>query len=466
MVPSDFGIVNTSINLAIVLSGISLSGFNFVLQKLIPEFLEKNELYLVTGIIRFSLKFVLPISLSFMLFFIFFSGPISSVLKLPPDSIFLTSFGIFLLTLSAIFGGIFYGFQNMERVFLTDTLGFSVKIILMSSLILISALNYTNAILVYWVGTFLIFFTRFETFFLKTKEVKLDRKQIFLYSRSAFISSMTILLFFNSQYLILSAIQNPSISGIFSVAFLAATPLGIIPSTFAGALLPTMSTLSTSKETREKSRMLNIVLQYAAVVTVPFFLLELFLVRSAINFLNPQYLDAAKYFPIMALSLIFYGIGTIFLYTLYALGKTKTYEKIWLTSALLFLLFSIFLTTNFLTTGLTIAYLLSLGYLMVSSFILLKKYLSFSLETKGFFKIFVSGIIFSIFLIFTSIDNLSRTGKILISISGLMAYLFSLVFLGFFKKNDVNVIIRIEGNLPFLKGRLEWLKKILYKYSE
>ena len=103
---------------------------------------------------------------------------------------------------------------------------------------------------------------------------------------------------------------------------------------------------------------------------------------------------------------------------------------------------------------------------MVSSFQLLKKHLKLSLEVRSFFKIFVSGSVFFIFLVFTMTENMGRVGKILISISGFMAYLFLLVFLGFFKKKDVNTIIRIEGNLPFLKGRLEWLKKILYKYSE
>src|SRR5438309_231157 len=295
MPPSEFGIMNTTINLALVLSGISLVGFNFVLQKLIPEFLQRNEPLLVSSIIRYSLKFVIPISLSFTIIFLFFSNPISTILKLPADSVFLTSFGIFLLTLSSIFGGIFYGFQNMERLFLTDTLGFSIKIILISALILISGLNYLSGILVYWIGTFSIFLTRFETFFLKSKPEKLDKKQVFLYSRSAFVSSLTVLLIFNSQYLILSAIENPSISGIFSVAFLAATPLGIIPSIFAGALLPTLSELSVSKETKDKSQMINIVLKYAVVLTVPFFLLESFFFRGAINFLNSQYLEAVNY---------------------------------------------------------------------------------------------------------------------------------------------------------------------------
>ena len=466
MMPSEFGIMNTTINLAIFLSGVSLFGFNFVLQKLIPEFLQRNQPLLVSSIIRFSLKFVIPISLIFTLSFIFFSGPISVILKLPADSVFLTSFGIFLLTLSSIFGGIFYGFQNMERLFLTDTLGFSIKIILLSALILISALNYVSGILVYWFGTFLIFLTRFETFFWKTKPEKLDNKQVFLYSRSAFISSMTVLLLFNSQYIILSAIENPSTSGIFSVAFLAATPLGIIPATFAGALLPAMSELSVSKETKEKNQLINIVLRYATVLTVPFFLLESFFFRSGVNFLNSQYLGAVTYFPIMSVSLIFYGIGTIFLNSLYALGKTKTYEKVWITSAFIFLLLSILMTTFFSALGLTIAYFLTLSYLMVSSFQLLKKHLKLSLEVRSFFKIFVSGSVFFIFLVFTMTENMGRVGKILISISGFMAYLFLLVFLGFFKKKDVNTIIRIEGNLPFLKGRLEWLKKILYKYSE
>src|SRR5439155_15159789 len=129
------------------------------------------------------------------------------------------------------------------------------------------------------------------------------------------------------------------------------------------------------------------------------------------------------YFPMMSVSLIFYGIGTIFLNSLYALGKTKTYEKVWITSAFIFLLLSILMTTFFSALGLTIAYFLTLSYLMVSSFQLLKKHLKLSLEVRSFFKIFVSGSVFFIFLVFTMTENMGRVGKILISISGFMAYL-------------------------------------------
>src|SRR5438132_2050737 len=101
----------------------------------------------------------------------------------------------------------------------------------------------------------------------------------------------------------------------------------------------------------------------------------------------------------MSISLIFYGIGTIFLYCLYALGKTKTYEKIWITTAVLFLLLSITLTTLFSTIGLTTAYFLTLAYLMISSFLMLKRHLQLNLEKRSFFKIFVSGAAFSVFLI-------------------------------------------------------------------
>src|SRR5213594_782977 len=60
---SEFGILNTSVNLAFFISGICIFGFNIALQKLIPEFLKRKQNAKVENIIKFSVKFVFVTSL-------------------------------------------------------------------------------------------------------------------------------------------------------------------------------------------------------------------------------------------------------------------------------------------------------------------------------------------------------------------------------------------------------------------
>ena len=53
LLPKEYGIVSTSVNLALVLVGISLLGLNITIQKLIPELLARRERRKINSLIKF-----------------------------------------------------------------------------------------------------------------------------------------------------------------------------------------------------------------------------------------------------------------------------------------------------------------------------------------------------------------------------------------------------------------------------
>ncbi|MFH8132050.1 MAG: oligosaccharide flippase family protein, partial [Candidatus Aenigmatarchaeota archaeon] len=128
--PEEVGIVSTSINLALFLSSLSLLGFQGVLPKLIPEYLEKKQYNKIVSLSRLTLKVVLLSNTAIVLIVLLFLPLFQSLLNLPAKALIFSSFLLFSFTFSTFFGCIMWGFQNMRAFFSTDFVGVVTKLLL------------------------------------------------------------------------------------------------------------------------------------------------------------------------------------------------------------------------------------------------------------------------------------------------------------------------------------------------
>jgi len=83
LLPEEYGVVSTSVNLAAFLSTISLLGINTALWKLLPEYEARKEKGKSKQLIKFSFQIALLTNLLILLIFVGFSNTVSSALKIP-----------------------------------------------------------------------------------------------------------------------------------------------------------------------------------------------------------------------------------------------------------------------------------------------------------------------------------------------------------------------------------------------
>ena len=63
LVPYEYGIVATFLNFIIFVGGITPLGLNITLMKLIPEFLKSKRTDLISSYVRYSLKWILIVTI-------------------------------------------------------------------------------------------------------------------------------------------------------------------------------------------------------------------------------------------------------------------------------------------------------------------------------------------------------------------------------------------------------------------
>ena len=465
LVKEQYGIISTSINLATLLSGIGLLGFNTTISKLLPEYLEKRQENKAKKIVSFSLESVLLSNIALMAAMLLASSTIASILKIPNSVVFITVINTFLVSLWMFFAAILSGIQNMKKITVTNLIGHIVKICVSIALIFLG-FSYFGPLLGFMVGILVIVLLRIPFKFLtNVKKEVLDKKQIFFgFALPAFVSSLAWLVFTNGQHVLLTAIKNPSVTGVFTVAFLLTNPIVSIPNILAMSLFPIISQLSTNHNSKNSQKhLLNMVLRYALLFSVPAALfLILFSQHVILLFANPEYLSATSLFPLLAVSSIIYGIGVIFNQTVYSLGKPKVQRNIVLETVLVFFILAVPLTVFFSALGMCVAYLLSVSFLNFLSYKHIKKTLNTQLPWGSIKVILASGLLSFLFLyvFFHTAPNV-----IFAIISCILAGLvyFELLFLfKFFTKDDVLVLKLIIEKFPVFREQLMKLVNFLF----
>ncbi len=465
LLPEEYGIVSTSINLAVLLSGVALFGLGMSLMKLIPEYLEKKQNKKISSLIRFSSKIVLISNLIIALLIFILSPVLAQILKVPISVIYITVIIMGVLSFSDVFNFILRGFQKMRKVAITEFIGRLVKV-LIPCILIFFGIHYFGFLIGVLLGVAITGILRFKLSFLTAATEKINQKHIiYEYALPALITTLSWMLFLNGQYVILTLLKNPEVTGIFTIAMVLTTPLVIIPKTMSQALFPIISQLNVNhNKKRRQCNLIKIVFRYALLISLPLMIfIILFSKQIILIFARAEYLPAHNLFPILAIASIIYGCGNIFLSSIYAIGKTKIQRNIVIIASTIFLALSVLLTHLFSAIGMCTAYAISIFIIFVLSLFFIKKFLQFRLPWKDIGKLIISSIIIFSFLFYMiRITQGLIFGIILAIISGLI-YLLLLIPLKFYNKQDLVLFNFIIKRLPILRKET---KKILDYFSK
>ncbi|MCK4442206.1 MAG: oligosaccharide flippase family protein, partial [Sulfurovaceae bacterium] len=411
------GIISTSINLVILVTWFSMLGITNALHKLIPEVRQTKGIKSVYSLIKTSAK---PLSISLVivsLILLLFSPQLSTFLKLPYYAFLIAVFSIMILSVYNFLGSILYGLQDMRRFFITDFFQILIRVVLTGASIFIVFylfgvttvaipfigdvdLGIFCSLIAFSLGYLLILFFRFNSNFFSSK-LSFSYRKLFFYASPALVSSIASALITNGQYIILTVIENIEITGIFTIAFTITSVIGVIMYTMSSASFPIISALSVDKKTRKKQGyLIGLVLRYGLFLTIPIsLLLIIFSEHAILLFSKTEFLPSIQYFPILVSAALFLGVGNIFLPNIYAIGKPVQYRNITIFSSLLFLVSSIFLTNYISALGLSLAFLISMLFRFLLSYVYIQKYLKINLFLKDISKILLSSLIITLFLL-------------------------------------------------------------------
>lgn len=469
LLPEEYGIIATSTNLAMVLSGVSLLGLNLSVMKLLSEYLSKKQDGKIPSLIKFSLKTTISTNLIITLILVLFSAQIASLLKVSTEVVWITALILLALSFSFQLGSIIYGFQEMRRYFISDFFGQLAKVAF-STLLIFLGFRYFGPLIGFLLGFLLVVIIRFKFSYphFSTSGIKINEKKVmFDYAFPAFTSFLAWALFLNGQYVLLTILKNPEVTGIFTIAMVLTSTIATFPSILNSALFPIISSLSVDRNSKEKqSYLIQLVFRYGLFLALPIAaFLVIFSKPVILIFSSPKYLEASQLFPILAAGSLIYGLGNIFLSSLYAIGKTKINRNIVVSTTIAFLLLAIPLTTILGGFGMALAYALAVTLLAILSFFYIRKYLKIKLPLKSAIKTIIAGLVSLSFLyIITSFTTGFLVGIPLAMIAGLI-YLEVLILLKFYIKEDVRILEILASKSPLFRKQISFLARFLSKYT-
>lgn len=444
------GIVFTFTNTTSFLASIAIFGFSTALFKLIPEYTAKKQFKKISSLIKFSIKIVILILLAISMILVLFSNQFSSALKINQITYAMLIVTTIIITISSIFTNVLFGFQDFKKNFKADAYGNIVKLF-MTILLLYLGLSYFGVLITLMLSFFVILLFRLDMKFFKGGDDGIDKKRIILdYTLPAFISAFALAIFSNGHYIVLTTLKNLDVTGKYGVAMSLASQIALIPTILTSALFPITSQLNATKNfKRKQSHLINLVLKYILLIGFPITSFLILFSRAIILIYSKlEFLSAAQLFPILAIGSLIYGIGTTYLSSLYAIGKTKIYRNILVFSALIFLFLSIALTYLYSSLGLSVAYTASVSLLSILSYYFIRKYLKVTLNFKLLIKIIFSNLVFILLSVFIDIiPTILYLKIILIGIAGII-YLLILVPLKFYTKDDVEILTFFESRSP------------------
>jgi O-antigen/teichoic acid export membrane protein len=353
----------------------------------------------------------------------------------------------------------------MKKYFITDVIGYFIKFFVTLLFFFIGFRYYISPLIGFIFGYFITFVLRFNVNCLKNNNISLSNSKLFYYAFPTYITSITSVLLGYGNYIIISVLKTPEVTGIFAVAFTLAGLIGVIPSILGNALFPIISGLSVNKNTKKRQGyLIAMVLRYSLFLVLPIsFIFLIFSKYAVLLFSSLDYASATVYFPILIPAAILVGLSTIFHTTLYATGKPKIQRNTIVLTTIIFISISIPLTKYFSAMGFSIAYFISMAILFILNFIFVRKYMKPKFFVKDIFKVLFSSLLITAIMYYIRpfIQNIFTL--ILISIPIGLLYLVSLLLIRFYREVDIELLEIFGEKFPFIQKYSKLLSSFIRK---
>ena len=454
--PEEYGIISTSINFSTLLSNVALFGLNATLWKLIPEYLKRKKFGKVKSLVGFSVKSVLAMSISLILLLFVVQEYVRCLLGMDMLTFTLTLLNIVIISFWSLFGSVLLGFQRVKKMMYTDLVGHVAKIIF-TALFVILGYSYLGPVLGYAFGIFSIVLMRFPRGLVAWKDGVDKKKIITNFAIPALISNFAWVVFINGQYVLITGLKTPEITGFYTIALLMTVPIVSIPNILSTSLFPIISSLTVAKNTLvEKRKLIEETIRLSLTFSIPVAIVLFFVSRNAVLiFSDERYLEALTFLPYLILAALIYGLGIVLSQSLYSLGKPKTQRNIVLGTMAMFLLTGVPLTYLFSGIGTSLAYLISVTFLAVYSYVRVKEMVKLKILIKDLAKIAFASLLTITMLYFFTIFGLmdKLLPSIILGVVSGVVFILLLSLLRFFNKIDMFFFEYVIGLIPVIRKK-------------
>jgi len=464
--PEELGIMATAINFAAITAALLTLGMEQTTQRLTAYYLGKDKNEYLKSVLWFFLLATFFLNILTVTILLIFSSEISQLTKLPRNVFFFSVAALMPLSISIFLAGVIRGYQNMRYLLATSILGDFIKLFVSVTLVLFLGFKVFGFLIGYLVAVSSVLIFRspsIRLFISKLKAPKIN----FVVSQAipSFVTQLFWLLLLNGQYLIISILQNTYDTGLFAVGMILSNQIYFIPRLISDALFPITSWLTGNRNLVNQQRnLINLALRYSLLIALPLLFFIVSFPKQLIFLIGrPHFFPAANLVPILILASLFFGIATLFSRTLYAIGKTITFQNISIASAIFYLFVSVTLTYLFSALGTSLAYLSASLFMTVTSLYYLRKYMGFKINFSPIVKLLASSTLTfsSLYIISLFTPNLIIGGAITAIFT--LLYFFLLYLFNFYDGNDIKILDFVSAKIPFSRLYVNVLKALLLK---
>jgi O-antigen/teichoic acid export membrane protein len=274
---------------------------------------------------------------------------------------------------------------------------------------------------------------------------------------------------------------------IYSLAFVLASNIMVLPVIIGNIFLPVISKIAGREDKKEISRTLEISQRWAFLSSIPFVIvMAIYAQEILVNFYSPAYSSGSSLLFILSFAFLFLAFGLMINLTFAGLRLVKIEAIVALFSMLLNLILCIILIPKFGAQGAALGLLFSFIFMLLLLIFYSKKILNYTIPKDSsnlvFSFLFVFGFIYITkpilnqiyeFLLQYSIFSIPYSSKFLffffigaIILLGFLILAIILRILSGFKKEDVEVLMFIGKRLNIPKDFLNFAKYLIFGRSE
>ena len=446
---ADVGLFSAALNLALFVTGLSLLGMHTAETKLLPQYAAKKENKKIGGTVKYITKIVMLLNIAAAVFVFLFARQLSAF-YLNETALRIFAALLIVMSLATLTANHLYSLQKMKLFFLTEAAASFGKLALAALLIMLGF---------GWLGAAGgVLFSYFAVSLFRLKHIPFrgtaDKKEIWHYAIPAFFAGIGTMLINQGSIVFLSFLSSAAAVGTFTIIFMFATPIKIVPQIISQAIFPVTSEKHAEKDNARMRNLISQSMRYSYLVSFPLALAFVFFARQFLLLFASSYASAAFAFQILAVAYLFFGLGSIITGVLFFAGKPKLNRNITLFSGVANIILLFALAPFFGIEGAAVAFLAAGAILFFAGTFYARKHIKIPVGKNNITKIAISSAAFAAALMLFGLADFSGAAEacwILISLAfASAAYLLSLLFLRFFSDVDVRILDSLEPKVPKL----------------